>query len=175
MISRSIFLVGPMGAGKSTIGKLLAAQLRLPFADSDKVLEEKTGADIPWIFDVEGEAGFRRRESDVLSQLCAGPVQVIATGGGIVLKEENRLLLRKHGLVVYLQASIDQLLERTSKNSNRPLLQVPDPRARIVELVNERDPLYREVADLVCETDHCTPKQAATRVAERLTETDTAG
>ncbi|WP_083261092.1 shikimate kinase AroK [Microbulbifer aggregans] len=174
-MSRSIFLVGPMGAGKSTIGKLLAAQLRLPFADSDKVLEEKTGADIPWIFDVEGEAGFRRRESDVLSQLCAGPVQVIATGGGIVLKEENRLLLRKHGLVVYLQASIDQLLERTSKNSNRPLLQVPDPRARIVELVNERDPLYREVADLVCETDHCTPKQAATRVAERLTETDTAG
>ncbi len=174
MISRSIFLVGPMGAGKSTIGKLLAAQLRLPFADSDKVLEDKTGADIPWIFDVEGEAGFRRRESDVLRQLCEGPVQVVATGGGIVLREENRRLLRKHGLVVYLQASIDQLVERTAKNSNRPLLQVPNPRARIVELVEERDPLYREVADLVCETDHCTPKQAAVRVAERLTEADAA-
>ncbi|WP_197409264.1 MULTISPECIES: shikimate kinase AroK [Microbulbifer] len=169
-MSRSIFLVGPMGAGKSTIGKLLAAQLRLPFADSDKVLEEKTGADIPWIFDVEGEAGFRRRESDTLRQLCEGPVQVIATGGGIVLREENRRLLRKHGLVVYLQASIDQLMERTSKNSNRPLLQVADPRARIIELVEERDPLYREVADLVCETDYCTPKQAAIRVAERLSE-----
>ncbi|WP_237068624.1 shikimate kinase AroK [Microbulbifer guangxiensis] len=173
-MSRSIFLVGPMGAGKSTIGKLLAAQLRLPFADSDKVLEDKTGADIPWIFDVEGEAGFRRRESDVLRQLCEGPVQVVATGGGIVLREENRRLLRKHGLVVYLQASIDQLVERTAKNSNRPLLQVPNPRARIVELVEERDPLYREVADLVCETDHCTPKQAAVRVAERLTEADAA-
>ncbi|WP_345549364.1 shikimate kinase AroK [Microbulbifer aestuariivivens] len=167
-MNRSIFLVGPMGAGKSTIGKLLAAQLRLPFADSDKVLEEKAGADIPWIFDVEGEAGFRRRESEILQALCEGPVQVIATGGGIVLREENRRLLRKHGQVVYLQASIDQLLERTSKNSNRPLLQVANPRARIIELVEERDPLYREVADLVCETDHCTPKQAAVRVAERL-------
>lgn len=168
MIERSIFLVGPMGAGKSTIGKLLAAELKLPFADSDKVLEDRTGADIPWIFDVEGEAGFRRRESEVLRDLCTGPAQVVATGGGIVLSPENRRLLRKHGLVVYLQASVDQLLERTSKNTNRPLLQVADPRARIAELVQERDPLYREVADIVCDTDHCTPKQAALMVAERL-------
>lgn len=174
MIERSIFLVGPMGAGKSTIGKLLAAELKLPFADSDKVLEDRTGADIPWIFDVEGEAGFRRRESEVLRDLCTGPAQVVATGGGIVLSPENRRLLRKHGLVVYLQASVDQLLERTSKNTNRPLLQVADPRARIVELVQERDPLYREVADIVCDTDHCTPKQAALMVAERLPQ-DSAG
>nr|WP_284500223.1 shikimate kinase [Microbulbifer sp. GX H0434] len=157
-----------MGAGKSTIGKLLAAELQLPFADSDKVLEDRTGADIPWIFDVEGEAGFRKRESEVLADLCAGPVQVVATGGGIVLLPGNRQLLRKQGLVVYLQASVDQLLERTSKNANRPLLQVADPRARIVELLEERDALYREVADIVCDTDHCTPKQAALMVVERL-------
>ncbi len=167
-INRSIFLVGPMGAGKSTIGKLLAAQLQLPFADSDKVLEERTGADIPWIFDVEGEAGFRRRESEVLRDLCAGPTQVVATGGGIVLLEENRQLLSQQGQVVYLQASIEQLLERTSKNSNRPLLQVPNPRTRIVELVEERDPLYRQVADIICDTDYCTPKQAAQMVADKL-------
>lgn len=157
-----------MGAGKSTIGKLLAEQLQLPFADSDKVLEARTGADIPWIFDVEGEAGFRRRESEVLADLCKGPVQVVATGGGIVLLEENRRQLKKYGLVVYLQASIDQLLERTSKNVNRPLLQVADPRTRIAELFEQRDPLYREVADIVCDTDDCTPRQAAQLVAERL-------
>ncbi|WP_074902189.1 shikimate kinase [Microbulbifer thermotolerans] len=168
MIEHSIFLVGPMGAGKSTIGKLLALQLGLPFADTDKVLEDRTGADIPWIFDVEGEAGFRRRESEVLEDLCRGPVQVIATGGGIVLAEQNRRQLKKHGLVVYLQASADQLLERTAKNSNRPLLRVADPRARIIELLEQRDPLYREVADLICDTDDCTPKQAALMVAERL-------
>lgn len=168
MTNRSIFLVGPMGAGKSTIGKLLAVELKLPFADSDKVLEDRTGADIPWIFDVEGEAGFRRRESEVLRDLCTGPSRVVATGGGIVLAPENRRQLRKNGLVVYLQASVDQLLERTSKNANRPLLQVADPRSRIIELVEERDPLYREVADIVVDTDHCTPRQAALMVAERI-------
>ncbi|MFA0810309.1 shikimate kinase AroK [Microbulbifer epialgicus] len=168
MINRSIFLVGPMGAGKSTIGKLLAAQLQLPFADTDKVLEERTGADIPWIFDVEGEAGFRRRESEVLEELCLGECQVIGTGGGIVLLEENRRQLQKYGHVIYLQASVEQLFERTSKNSNRPLLRVPDPRARIEEILREREPLYREVADVICDTDNLTPKQAAALVVERL-------
>ncbi|MFV8783927.1 shikimate kinase AroK [Microbulbifer sp. SA54] len=167
-MSQPIFLVGPMGAGKSTIGKLLAAQLQLPFADSDKVLEERTGADIPWIFDVEGEAGFRRREHDVLLDLCNGLPQVIATGGGIVLLPENRQLLINSGLVVYLSASLDQLVERTAKNSNRPLLQVDDPRAKLQEILQQREQYYREVADLVCDTDDCTPKQAAQMVAEHL-------
>ncbi len=168
MITQPIFLVGPMGAGKSTIGKLLAAQLGLPFADSDKVLEDRTGADIPWIFDVEGEAGFRRRESEVLAELCNGETQVVATGGGIVLMPEDRTLLKGQGFVVYLRASLDQLVERTSKNSNRPLLQVEDPRAKLAEILQQREAFYAEVADLVCDTDHCTPKQAAQMVADRL-------
>lgn len=168
MITQPIFLVGPMGAGKSTIGKLLAAQLELPFADSDKVIEDRSGADIPWIFDVEGEAGFRRRESAVLQDLCNGAPQVIATGGGIVLMPENRALLKNHGFVVYLRASLDQLVERTSKNSNRPLLQVADPRAKLQEILLHREPFYDDVADLVCDTDDCTPKQAAQLVVDRL-------
>lgn len=168
MITQPIFLVGPMGAGKSTIGKLLAAQLGLPFADSDKVLEDRTGADIPWIFDVEGEAGFRRRESEVLADLCNGQPQVVATGGGIVLLPENRALLKAQGFVVYLRASLDQLVERTSKNSNRPLLQVSDPRSKLREILQQREAFYSEVADLVCDTDDCTPRQASNLVSERL-------
>jgi len=168
VISQPIFLVGPMGAGKSTIGKLLAAQLGLPFADSDKVLEERTGADIPWIFDVEGEAGFRRREHEVLRDLCTGCAQVIATGGGIVLLPENRRLLMEHGLVVYLRADLEQLVERTSKNSNRPLLRVADPRAKLAEILAQREAFYCEVADMVCDTDDCTPRQAAQLVVDRL-------
>jgi len=168
VITQPIFLVGPMGAGKSTIGKLLAVQLGLPFADSDKVLEDRTGADIPWIFDVEGEAGFRRRESEVLADLCNGQPQVVATGGGIVLMPENRALLKAQGFVVYLRASLDQLVERTSKNSNRPLLQVSDPKAKLREILLQREAFYSEVADLVCDTDDCTPRQASNMVAERL-------
>ncbi|WP_428821530.1 shikimate kinase AroK [Microbulbifer sp. MCCC 1A16149] len=167
-MTQPIFLVGPMGAGKSTIGKLLAAQLGLPFADSDKVLEDRTGADIPWIFDVEGEAGFRRRESEVLADLCNGQPQVVATGGGIVLLPENRALLKAQGFVVYLRASLDQLVERTSKNSNRPLLQVSDPRSKLREILQQREAFYSEVADLVCDTDDCTPRQASNLVSERL-------
>lgn len=170
MLKQPVFIVGPMGVGKTTIGKLLAAELRLPFVDSDRVLEERTGADIPWIFDVEGEQGFRRRESAVLADLCEDVVQVVATGGGIVLAPENRQLLVSRGIVVYLTADTDLLVARTSKSSNRPLLQVDDPRQTIERLLRERDPLYRDVADLTCDTASASPRQVAQQIARWLEE-----
>jgi shikimate kinase len=165
-MSQSLILVGPMGAGKSTIGKLLASILNLPFSDSDRVIEEKTGADIPWIFDMEGEEGFRLRETAVLSELLIAEPMVIATGGGIVMRDENRALLKGDGVVVYLTASIDQLVERTYKDKKRPLLQVDDPEAKIRELIAQRDPLYTEVADLVVQTDRRSPKAVAQEIAD---------
>ncbi len=117
-----------MGSGKSTIGRLLAKELRLPFKDSDKVIEERTGADIPWIFDVEGEQGFRERERAAIAELCAENGLVMATGGGAVLREDNRQALKHGGRVIYLHASIEQQIERTSRDRNRPLLQTAIPR-----------------------------------------------
>ncbi|GAB3104993.1 shikimate kinase AroK [Aestuariicella hydrocarbonica] len=166
-MSQSLVLVGPMGAGKSTIGKLLAGILHLPFVDSDRVIEERTGADIPWIFDVEGEDGFRMRETAVLKDLLFGEPAVLATGGGIVMKEENRQMLKGDGTVVYLTASVDQLVERTYKDKKRPLLQVPDPEAKIRELIARRDSLYREVADMIIQTDRRGPKAVAQEIAQR--------
>ncbi len=166
-MSQSLILVGPMGAGKSTIGKLLASILDIPFSDSDRVIEEKTGADIPWIFDVEGEAGFRQRETSVLGELLQAEAMVLATGGGIVMKDENRNLLKGDGVVVYLTASIDQLVERTYKDKKRPLLQVDDPEAKIRELIALRDPLYREVADIIVQTDRRSPRAVAQEIADR--------
>ncbi|TQV72652.1 shikimate kinase AroK [Exilibacterium tricleocarpae] len=161
----NIILVGPMGAGKSTIGRVLAAQLNLPFEDSDRVIETRTGADIPWIFDVEGEQGFRQRESAVLRELVQAQGLVLATGGGIVMREENRRCLNSGGQVVYLTASIEQLLERTYKDRKRPLLQVDDPKQKIIELIELRDPLYREVADYIVNTDKRSPKSVAHEIA----------
>lgn len=169
MFNSVVFLVGPMGAGKSTIGRLLAAELNLPFLDSDRVIEERTGADIPWIFDVEGEQGFRDREAAVLSELSLERGIVLATGGGIVLRSENRSAMKSSGPVFYLTASVEQLLERTSKDKKRPLLQVDDPEKKIIELIELRDPLYREVADFVIDTDRRTPKAVAQEIA-RLAE-----
>lgn len=142
-----------MGAGKSTVGRMLATRLSFAFVDTDHLIEERTGADIPWIFDVEGESGFRTRETAILDSLRNSNSQVIATGGGIVMREENHQRLRELGKVVYLTASIEQLVARTSKDRKRPLLQVPNPRAKIIELLELRDPLYREVADYVLDTD----------------------
>ncbi len=159
-----------MGAGKSTIGKLLAAKLNRQFLDTDHVIEDRTGADIPWIFDVEGEDGFRNRESTVLAEVLEMPDAVIATGGGIVLREENRALLKNSGFVVYLTASIDQLVERTFKDKKRPLLQVEDPRAKIVELFNQRDPLYRSVADHVLLTDGVAAKSLVSKIVDLLNQ-----
>ncbi|MFL0796171.1 MAG: shikimate kinase AroK [Cellvibrionaceae bacterium] len=153
MSKLNIVLVGPMGVGKTTIGRQLSRELQLPFFDSDRVIEERTGADIPWIFDMEGEDGFRKRESGVLTELLEQDGLVIATGGGIVTRSENRNLLNQGGVVVYLTASVDQLCKRTSKDKKRPLLQVEDPRQKIEELLAERDPLYKDVADVIVDTE----------------------
>lgn len=165
MQKRNIYLVGPMGAGKSTIGRVLAAELHLGFRDSDKVIEDRTGADIPWIFDMEGEEGFRDRESAVLEELSKGQDVVIATGGGIILRSQNREIMKSSGYVCYLTASIEQLVERTSRDKKRPLLQVENPRQKIIDLVALRDPLYREAADFVINTDRRAPKVVAQEIS----------
>lgn len=147
----NIYLVGLMGAGKTTVGRQLAKRLDRRFVDSDHELEARTGVRIPVVFDIEGEAGFRKRESQVLADLCAETGLVMATGGGAVLAEENRRRLKSSGIVVYLAASPSVLYERTRQDRNRPLLQVPNPLARLEELHAQRDPIYREVADIVVE------------------------
>ncbi|MDD5296990.1 MAG: shikimate kinase [Rhodocyclaceae bacterium] len=145
----NIFLVGMMGAGKTTVGRQLARRLRLRFVDSDHEIEARCGVKIPVIFEIEGEDGFRRRESQVLGELAEEPGLVIATGGGAVLRAENRACLATHGTVIYLAVPPQYLWERTRHDVNRPLLQVENPRKRIEELHAARDPLYREVADIV--------------------------
>ena len=149
----SIFLTGPMGAGKSTIGRQLAKQLSMSFHDSDHEIEQRTGVDIPLIFELEGEAGFRKREAEVIDTLTRLPGIVLATGGGAILDPENRTRLASRGKVIYLHTSVEQQLARTRHDRNRPLLQTPDPRTTLEELLAIRDPLYRDVADLVIETD----------------------
>jgi shikimate kinase len=148
----NIFLVGMMGAGKTTVGRRLARRLGRSFLDTDHEIQERTGVSIPTIFEIEGEAGFRRRESAVLAEIARGEDLVVATGGGIVLAEQNRRLLRQRGTVVYLRASVEDLFARTRHDRNRPLLQTEDPRAKLAELFAARDPLYREVADIIMET-----------------------
>jgi shikimate kinase len=148
----NIYFVGLMGAGKTTVAKQLAKRLKRPFFDTDHEIEKKTGVRVPLIFEIEGEAGFRDRETRVLTELAQRPGQVIATGGGIVLREENRNTLTNSGLVVYLRADPEMLYERTRRDTNRPLLQVADPLGRLQALFLERDPLYRQVANLVIES-----------------------
>lgn len=168
MTSNRIFLVGPMGAGKTTVGKRLAQTLRLPFLDSDRVIEERTGATIPLIFDVEGEDGFRRRERAVIDELTQHDRLVLATGGGAILAPENREHLRCRGVVVFLQTTIEQQLERTRHDKNRPLLQVADPRARLTELMEQREPLYRETAHLIVPTGQGSARNVVNDILRRL-------
>ena len=165
---QKIVLVGPMGAGKSTIGRLISKQLQLPFKDSDTVIEERSGADIPWIFDVEGERGFRQRETLVLRDLLEESPLVLATGGGIVLKEENRQLLKRADVVIYLSADLAHLVQRTEKDKKRPLLQVDDPQAQLALLLEQRDPLYRQVATRIVTTDTRSPKLVAKEIVNNL-------
>jgi shikimate kinase/3-dehydroquinate synthase len=150
--NNNIFLVGLMGAGKTTIGRLLARKLNRRFVDADHEIEARTGATIPWIFEIEGEACFRRREADVIRDLSAQQGLVLATGGGAVLNPASRALLAERGTVIYLRASIGSILQRTANDKNRPLLQTADPRGKLEQLWTERDPLYREIADLVIDT-----------------------
>lgn len=151
-MSGNIFIVGPMGAGKSTIGKQLAKKLRLKFYDSDREIERRTGVSVSWIFEMEGEAGFREREEKIIDELTALTNVVVATGGGVVLAAKNRACLSERGTVIYLSATVDQLYRRTAKDKSRPLLQTADRRQQIKKLIALRDPLYREVATVVVPT-----------------------
>ena len=149
---RNIFLVGMMGAGKTSVGKLLAKRLGKTFHDSDQLIESRTGVRIPVIFELEGEAGFRARESAVIDELTRLDNIVLATGGGAVLDERNRAALRSRGTVVYLRASVSNLWQRTRHDRNRPLLQTADPEARLAQLHAQRDPLYSATAHLTVDT-----------------------
>ncbi|HYJ20243.1 MAG TPA: shikimate kinase [Burkholderiales bacterium] len=169
-VEGSIFLVGMMGAGKTSVGRVLAKRLDKVFHDSDHVIEERTGVKIPVIFEIEGEAGFRTRESAVVDELTALPDIVLATGGGAILSESNRARLRSRGTVVYLRATVRDLLNRTRHDRNRPLLQTADPRARLNELYELRDPLYRETAHVVIETGSQSLVSLVNRLHQMLIE-----
>ena len=151
---RNIYLVGPMGSGKTTIGSRLAERLGLEFVDCDQEIEARTGVSVNLIFDIEGESGFRQRESRILKELCARKGVLLATGGGAVVSESNRKLLRTNGLVIYLQTSIAQQLERLRRDRSRPLLQTDDKEAKLRKLAKLRNPLYEEVANLVVPVKH---------------------
>lgn len=168
MSSNSIFLVGMMGAGKTTIGRALAQRLGREFVDTDRILVERTGVPVATIFEIEGEAAFRRRECAVLAEYGAQGGCVISTGGGAVLTPENRELMRRHGTVIYLRARVEHLWERTRHDTSRPLLATPDPRGTLSKLLVERDPLYREAAHLIVDTGTQSAASLVARVAAQL-------
>lgn len=165
---RNYYLVGPMGSGKSTVGKQLATALGYDFYDSDKEIEQSTGVSISLIFELEGEEGFRKRERNMIAELCSRKNIIMATGGGSILEAENRKALRDNGFVIYLQASTSQILRRTRRDSTRPLLQTDDPKARLNELMEIRAPLYESVADLVFNTDSHTVSEVAHKLLRDL-------
>jgi len=164
----NIFLVGLMGAGKTTIGRLLAKHLHKTFYDSDHEIERRTGVNIPLIFEVEGEAGFRKRESAVIEELVGKDNIVLATGGGAVLSSINRESLKRNGVVIYLRANVHELWQRTRNDKNRPLLKGPDPLTKLKQLFTERDPIYTEVATYVIDTEGETVNSIITRIEQLL-------
>lgn len=168
MVPGNVFLVGMMGAGKTTVGKVLARRLGREFVDCDKEIVERTGVPIATIFEIEGEAGFRRRESAVLAELARRAGAVVATGGGAVIAEENRRVMRESGTVVYLHTSLDHLHERTRRDSARPLLAKGDRKAKLAELLSARDPLYREAAHIVVESGSPSAGSLASRIAQAI-------
>ncbi len=166
--SGNIFLVGPMGSGKTTIGRMLAKSLKKEFYDSDHEIEARTGANIPWIFDIEGEVGFREREHLAIDELTQRQGIVLATGGGVVLRDDNRRDLASRGAVVYLNTSVDQQQKRTNRDRNRPLLQTANPRQCLEELMTIRDPLYREIANIIVDTDNRSLRMTVNMIISQL-------
>lgn len=160
----SIFLVGMMGAGKSTIGRLLAEGIGFEFIDADRELEARSGVAIPTIFEIEGEAGFRRREAALLDELSQRPGVVLATGGGAVLDAATRERLRQRGLVIYLRTTADEVFRRTRRDKSRPLLQTDKPRERIEQLLAEREPLYAAAAHLTFQSAATNPRRQVERL-----------
>lgn len=168
--AENVFLVGPMGSGKSAVGRQLATRLGLAFVDSDAEIEAATGVDIAYIFEKEGEAGFRLRERDVLDGLTARPGVLVATGGGAVLDPDTRARLRERGCVVYLRTSVNQQLARTRRSGHRPLLRTPDPLGTLERLMQLRAPLYEDAADLTVETDGRKVKSVVDEIVRRLAD-----
>lgn len=163
-----IFLIGPMGSGKTTVGRQLARLLGMDFLDLDLELQDRCGVEVSVIFDIEGETGFRQRESALLDELTRRDGLVLATGGGSVLNEDNRRLLSERGLVVYLQTSVDQQLKRLERDKQRPLLQAPDRRTRLREMAERRNPIYESCAHLVVSSANIAPAAMAATVARRV-------
>ncbi len=170
--TENIYLIGLMGAGKTTIGRQLAKALQLPFYDSDKAIEEQTGVDIPTIFEYEGEEGFRAREQNMIEELTKIDGIVMATGGGAILREPNRLALQKNGFVVYLQCSVDKIVQRTKRDNQRPLLNADNPRERIETLFAEREALYLSCADFKIETSSMQSKMVVQNILNAYSELD---
>ena len=169
VVAGSVFLVGMMGAGKTSVGRLLAQRLGKRFADADQEIEARCGVSIPVIFEIEGEAGFRQRERQVIDELTTQPDIVLATGGGAVLCEESRRRLHERGLVIYLKASAVEIWHRTRRDRGRPLLATGNPQQRIVELLAAREPLYAETAHVTIESTHESVKSMVARLVDRLT------
>ena len=169
-VPNNIFLVGPMGAGKYTVGHQLAKTLDMEFVDCDREIEERTDVTIAVIFDVEGEEGFRKRERAMVEKLTERDGIVLATGGGVVLDDANRSRLRTRGFAIYLNAPIELLLERTARDKQRPLLQTDDPKASLIALAAEREPLYQQVADMVVKTDRRTARHVVKEIVRKLSQ-----
>lgn len=172
MRAQNIFIVGPMGAGKSTVGRQLSEALSFTFKDSDQEIQRRTGVDIPTIFEYEGESGFRARERQVIQELVSEDRIVLATGGGAVLSSENRQDLSARGVVIYLHCSPEQQYARTARDRNRPLLDTDEPLAKLQELMAEREPLYRQVADMVVSTEKRGTSSVVKEICRRLESDD---
>ena len=167
-VPSNIFLIGSMGAGKSTIARRLAATLDKEFVDADRELEQRTGVEIPLIFELEGEDGFRKRERELLAELVVRKDIVLATGGGVVLSADNRANLAEHGFVIYLDTPVDLLVARVARDRHRPLMQTPDPKATMREIMRIRDPLYRENADIVVKSSHRSSRFVVREILQRI-------